>query len=165
MLGAFQNFSKAWMVEKIPDKFCFQLLEPDWEKFAEPLKNGKHRIPALESAKFARFVNGPESFTLDGNFILGEAPELRGYFVCAGFNSAGIANAGGATMGYEHFTVNRFDGFDSQVLECLAQESRLKRAAFILIKRLAVVAAVSGSIAGWIGVRTIEPPVWTVTLT
>ena len=68
-------------------------------------------------------------------------------------------------MGYENLTVNRFDGFDSQVLECLAQESRLKRAAFILIKRLAVVAAVSGSIAGWIGVRTIEPPVWTVTLT
>jgi 4-methylaminobutanoate oxidase (formaldehyde-forming) len=96
MLGAFQNLSKAWMVETIPDKFSFQLLEPDWEKFAEPLKNGKHRIPALETAKFARFVNGPESFTPDNNFIMGEAPGLRNLFVAAGFNSVGIASAGGA---------------------------------------------------------------------
>src|ERR1044071_7249260 len=96
MLGAFQNFSKAWMVEKIPDKFSFQLLEPDWEKFSEPLTNGKHRIPALETAGFAKFVNGPESFTPDNNFIMGEAPGLRNLYVAAGFNSAGIASAGGA---------------------------------------------------------------------
>jgi sarcosine dehydrogenase len=96
MLGAFQSFSKAWMVQKIPDKFSFQLLEPDWEKFAEPLKNGKHRIPALETAKFAKFVNGPESFTPDNNFIMGEASGLRNLFVAAGFNSVGIASAGGA---------------------------------------------------------------------
>src|SRR5512144_2053244 len=54
------------------------------------------RIPALDSAEVKLLLNGPESFTPDGNFILGEAPELAGYFVCAGFNSAGIANAGGA---------------------------------------------------------------------
>jgi 4-methylaminobutanoate oxidase (formaldehyde-forming) len=96
MLGAFQNFSKAWMIEKIPDKFSFQLLEPDWEKFSEPLNNGKHRIPALETAGFAKFVNGPESFTPDNNFIMGEAPGLRNLYVAAGFNSVGIASAGGA---------------------------------------------------------------------
>ena len=96
MLGAFQNFSKAWMVQKVPDNFSFQLLEPDWEKFAEPLRNGKHRIPALETARFAKFVNGPESFTPDNNFIMGEAPGLRNLFVAAGFNSVGIASAGGA---------------------------------------------------------------------
>ena len=96
MLGAFQAHSKAWMVDRVPDKFSFQLLDPDWEKFAEPLKNGKHRIPALETTKFAKFVNGPESFTPDNNFILGEAPEMKGLFVAAGFNSVGIASAGGA---------------------------------------------------------------------
>jgi heterotetrameric sarcosine oxidase gamma subunit len=96
MLGAFQNFSKPWMVEKIPDSFSYQLLEPDWEKFAEPLANGKHRIPALETAKFAKFVNGPESFTPDNSFLMGETPELRNLFVLAGFNSVGIASAGGA---------------------------------------------------------------------
>ena len=96
MLGAFQNFSKPWMVDRIPDDFSYQLLEPDWDKFAEPLANGKHRIPALQEAKFAKFVNGPESFTPDNSFLMGETPELRNLFVLAGFNSVGIASAGGA---------------------------------------------------------------------
>jgi hypothetical protein len=61
-------------------------------------------------------------------------------------------------MGSEHFAVNRFDGLDRQMLERLAQDKRLKSAAFFLIKRFAVLAAVSGSIVGWIGVKTIEPP-------
>ena len=61
-------------------------------------------------------------------------------------------------MGGEHFAVNRFDGLDRQMLERLAQERRLKSAAFFLIKRLVVVAAVRGSITGWMGVKTIEPP-------
>ena len=60
------------------------------------MQNALHRTPCLETAQVKMLLNGPESFTLDGNFLLGEAPELRGYFVCAGFNSAGIANAGGA---------------------------------------------------------------------
>ena len=96
MLGAFQESSKPWMVDKVPETFSFQLLEPDWEKFSVPLANGKHRIPALEKCKFAKFVNGPESFTPDNNFIMGEAPEIRHLFVAAGFNSVGIASAGGA---------------------------------------------------------------------
>jgi glycine cleavage system aminomethyltransferase T/glycine/D-amino acid oxidase-like deaminating enzyme len=96
LLGAFQDCSKAWMVDKIPDGFSFQLLEPDWEKFTEPLKSGQWRIPALQNTRFAKFVNGPESFTPDNNFIMGEAPEIRGLFVAAGFNSVGIASAGGA---------------------------------------------------------------------
>jgi 4-methylaminobutanoate oxidase (formaldehyde-forming) len=96
MLGAFQEFSKAWTVDRVPGDFSFKLLEPDWEKFAVPLANGRHRIPALAACKFAKFVNGPESFTPDNNFIMGEAPELRNLFVAAGFNSVGIASAGGA---------------------------------------------------------------------
>jgi sarcosine dehydrogenase len=96
MLGAFQEFSKPWMVERIPERFSFQLLEPDWEKFSVPLANGKHRIPALEKCKFAKFVNGPESFTPDNNFIMGETPQIRRLYVAAGFNSVGIASAGGA---------------------------------------------------------------------
>ena len=60
------------------------------------MTNAIHRTPCLETAQIKMLLNGPESFTPDGNFILGEAPEVRGYFVCAGFNSAGIANSGGA---------------------------------------------------------------------
>jgi sarcosine dehydrogenase len=96
MLGAFQKYTKPWLANPIPGNFSYQLLDPDWEKFAEPLKAGQWRIPALEHAKFAKFVNGPESFTPDNNFIMGEAPELRRLFVAAGFNSVGIASAGGA---------------------------------------------------------------------
>ena len=96
MLGAFQDHSKPWNVAKIPNPFSFQLLEPDWDKFTVPLANGRHRIPALQNCKFEKFVNGPESFTPDNNFIMGEAPELKHLFVAAGFNSVGIASAGGA---------------------------------------------------------------------
>ncbi len=96
MLGAFQKYTKAWMVDRIPDTFSFQLLEPDWAKYQEPLANGRWRIPALEKCKFEKFVNGPESFTPDNNFLLGETPELRNLFVACGFNSVGIASAGGA---------------------------------------------------------------------
>ncbi|PYI86499.1 MAG: hypothetical protein DME26_08985 [Verrucomicrobia bacterium] len=96
VLGAFQAESKAWRVERVPDNFSFQLLDPDWERYAEPLKNGKWRIPALETCRFAKFVNGPESFTPDNNFIMGETTELGNLFVAAGFNSVGIASAGGA---------------------------------------------------------------------
>src|SRR5262249_24220468 len=73
-----------------------QLLPEDWDQFEILMTNAIHRTPCLETAQVKLLLNGPESFTLDGNFILGEAPELRGFYVCAGFNSAGIANAGGA---------------------------------------------------------------------
>jgi len=83
-------------VAAIPERFEFQLLPEDWDQFEPLMTNAIHRTPCLETAEIKLLLNGPESFTLDGNFILGEAPELRRYFVCAGFNSAGIANAGGA---------------------------------------------------------------------
>ncbi|MGK0187726.1 MAG: glycine cleavage system aminomethyltransferase T/glycine [Verrucomicrobiales bacterium] len=95
-LGAFQARSKPWMVERIPSDFSCGLLEDDWSHFAGPLADGKHRIPALENAAFPKFVNGPESFTPDNQFIMGEPAGFDGLFVLAGFNSVGIASAGGA---------------------------------------------------------------------
>lgn len=96
VMGGFEPVAKPWNVPRIPEGFEFRLLPEDWDHFAILMRNAIHRTPCLETAQIRMLVNGPESFTLDGNFILGEAPELRGYFVCAGFNSAGIANAGGA---------------------------------------------------------------------
>src|SRR5882757_9429300 len=81
------------------------------------------------------------------------------------FQQGLIANTRCAAVSSEHCTVDRFDGFDRQMLEPLAQERRLKSAVFFLINRFAVVAAVSGSITGWMGVKTIEPPGWIVTFT
>ena len=96
VMGGFEPQAKPWNVDPIPDGFEFQLLPEDWDHFEILMRNAIHRTPCLETAEVKLLLNGPESFTLDGNFILGEAPELAGYFVCAGFNSAGIANSGGA---------------------------------------------------------------------
>ncbi len=96
VMGGFEPAAKPWNRDPIPDGFEFQLLPEDWDHFEVLMKNAIHRTPCLETAEVKLLLNGPESFTPDGNFILGEAPELAGYFVCAGFNSAGIANSGGA---------------------------------------------------------------------
>jgi heterotetrameric sarcosine oxidase gamma subunit len=96
VMGGFEPVAKPWNVDRIPDRFEFQLLPEDWDQFEVLMRNALHRMPKLESAEVKLLLNGPESFTLDGNFLLGEVPELNGYFVCAGFNSAGIANSGGA---------------------------------------------------------------------
>lgn len=95
-LGAFQWRSKPWQIgDTVPGDFAFGLLPDDWEKFAEPWAAGKHRIPALRTAKFPKFVNGPESFTPDNSFLMGPPAGTEGLFVLAGFNSVGIASAGG----------------------------------------------------------------------
>ena len=96
VMGGFEPVAKPWNVSPIPPNFEFQLLPEDWDQFEILMTNAIHRAPCLETAQVKMLLNGPESFTGDGNFILGEAPEVGGYFVCAGFNSAGIANAGGA---------------------------------------------------------------------
>ncbi len=96
VMGGFEPEAKPWNVARIPEHFEFQLLPEDWDHFEILMRNAIHRTPCLETAAIKLLLNGPESFTPDGNFILGEAPELAGYYVCAGFNSAGIANAGGA---------------------------------------------------------------------
>jgi 4-methylaminobutanoate oxidase (formaldehyde-forming) len=96
VMGGFEPKAKPWNVDPIPPRFAFQLLPEDWDQFEILMENAIHRTPCLATAPVKMLLNGPESFTLDGNFLLGEAPALPGYFVCAGFNSAGIANAGGA---------------------------------------------------------------------
>ena len=96
VMGGFEPNAKPWKMDPIPSTFQFELLDEDWDQFEPLMTNAMHRTPALETAEIKMLLNGPESFTPDGNFILGEAPELRNYFVCAGFNSAGIANSGGA---------------------------------------------------------------------
>jgi glycine cleavage system aminomethyltransferase T/glycine/D-amino acid oxidase-like deaminating enzyme len=95
LMGGFEPVAKPWL-ETIPENFEFQLLPEDWDQFEILMGNAIHRTPCLETAPVKMLLNGPESFTPDGNFIIGEAPELRNFFVSAGFNSSGIANGGGA---------------------------------------------------------------------
>lgn len=96
VMGGFEPQAKPWKMDPIPSTFQFELLDEDWDQFEPLMTAALHRTPCLETAEVKMLLNGPESFTPDGNFILGEAPELRNFFVCAGFNSAGIANSGGA---------------------------------------------------------------------
>lgn len=95
LMGGFEPVAKPWL-ETIPEHFEFQLLAEDWDQFEILMRNAIHRTPCLETAPVKMLLNGPESFTPDGNFIIGEAPEVRSFFVSAGFNSSGIANGGGA---------------------------------------------------------------------
>ncbi len=97
VVGGFEPEAKPWVSpDAIPYPFEFQLLEEDWEHFAPLMESAMHRIPALRDTGIRKFYNGPESFTPDNQFLLGAAPEVRGFYVGAGFNSVGIASAGGA---------------------------------------------------------------------
>ena len=97
LVGGFEPVAKPWVSpDAIPYPFEFALLDEDWEHFEVLMDSAVHRIPALADTGIRKFYNGPESFTPDNQFLLGEAPELPGFFVGAGFNSVGIASAGGA---------------------------------------------------------------------
>ena len=98
VMGGYEPNPKPWAIEGFPETFSFQLLEDDLEHFEPLLELAAGRVPAMQTAGIKEFINGPESFTPDGNFILGEAPEVRGVFVGAGFNAFGIASGGGAGM-------------------------------------------------------------------
>ena len=96
LVGSFEPNARAIGLNQLPKDFAFDLLAEDWDHFEPMLKNGIHRVPALEQAEARMLLNGPESFTPDGRFLLGESPELRGFFLGCGMNSAGMASSGGA---------------------------------------------------------------------
>jgi glycine cleavage system T protein len=98
MLGAFEPVAKPWGMDGIGEDFCFDQLPEDMDHFEPILEMGVNRMPMLASAGIHTFFNGPESFTPDDRYYLGEAPELGGYWVAAGYNSIGIVSSGGAGM-------------------------------------------------------------------
>ena len=96
LLGAFEPNAKPWGSDGISEDFCFDELAEDFDHFMPVLENAMGRVPALENIGIRKFFNGPESFTPDVSYLLGEAPELGNFYVAAGFNSIGIQSAGGA---------------------------------------------------------------------
>ncbi len=96
VMGGYEPNPIPWALNGIPEGFHFALLDSNSDHFEPLMTQALARVPALDTAGIKRFINGPESFTPDGNFILGEAPEVENYFVGAGFNAFGIASAGGA---------------------------------------------------------------------
>lgn len=126
LVGCFEPVAKPLPLEKLPVGAEFVELPEDWEQFAEPMTNAIELLPVLEQAPIRRFLNGPESFTPDNKFVLGEAPELARFFVAAGFNSQGILSAAGAgkvisewivegqpTVDLAELDISRFAGFQN----------------------------------------------------
>jgi 4-methylaminobutanoate oxidase (formaldehyde-forming) len=106
MLGLFESVCAPWQVGRIPEDFSFGQLPPDWDRMAPYLEKAMARIPASSQLGVRTFFCGPESFTPDLQPVVGEAPELRNYFVAAGLNSIGILTGGGIGRALAHWIVN-----------------------------------------------------------
>ena len=93
-MGGYERDPAPWSLDGVPPDFNGRLLAPDWPRFAAIMDGAVRRVPAIADAEVTRLINGPEAFTPDNEFILGES-EVRGFFVAAGFCAHGIAGAGG----------------------------------------------------------------------
>jgi len=110
--GGYEPNPKPWATQGIPEGFHFELLTSDWDHYGQFMENALARVPALATAGVKQLINGPESFTPDGNFILGEASEQPGIFIGAGFNAFGIASGGGAGMALAEWVAKGAAPFD-----------------------------------------------------
>lgn len=95
LVGAFEPNARPWGMDGISEDFCFDEIAGSFEHFEPLLMDAMRRVPALENAGILKFFCGPESFTPDVRYHLGESAELKGCFVAAGLNSIGLQSAGG----------------------------------------------------------------------
>lgn len=112
VMGGYEPNPIPWSETYVPEDFAFRLLEDDWEHFEPVMNLALGRVPALSYAGVKQMVNGLESFTPDGNWMIGETPEVRNLFIGAGFNAFGIASAGGAGMALAEWIVDGEPPFD-----------------------------------------------------
>lgn len=112
VMGGYEPNPIPWATQGVPKAFDFQLLPSNFDHFEQIVDLALPRVPALEHAGIKQLLNGPESFTPDGNFILGEAPEMANVFVGAGFNAFGIAAGGGAGMALAEWVANGAPPYD-----------------------------------------------------
>lgn len=106
MIGLFEPVCAPWQVDGIPKNFSFAEIEPDWERMGPFVEKAMSRVPICFELGIKKFFCGPESFTPDLCPIVGEAPELRNYFVAAGLNSVGIITGGGLGRVLAHWIIN-----------------------------------------------------------
>jgi 4-methylaminobutanoate oxidase (formaldehyde-forming) len=96
LVGLFEPVAAPWSLDKIPENFSFGEIPSDWDRLAPFLDRALEILPGVEDVGIRKLFTGPESFTPDNGFLMGEAPELDNFFVAAGFNSLGILTGGGA---------------------------------------------------------------------
>jgi glycine cleavage system aminomethyltransferase T/glycine/D-amino acid oxidase-like deaminating enzyme len=112
MVGLFEPICAPWKVEGVPDDFSFGELTPDWERMGPYVEKAMSRVPATLDVGVKKFFCGPESFTPDLSPCVGEAPELKNYFVAAGLNSIGILTGGGLGRVLAHWIVDGLPSVD-----------------------------------------------------
>ena len=112
VMGGYEPNGILWAEKGIPDRFDFQLLQSNFDHFEQLIDLALPRVPRLREVGIKQLLNGPESFTPDGNFIIGEAPEKANIFVGAGFNAFGIAAGGGSGMALAEWVVNGGPPYD-----------------------------------------------------
>ena len=112
LVGCFEPLGKPIAPGILDETFEFGLLPEDWDHFEPMMMNALHRLPPLETAEVKMLLNGPESFTPDGTFMLGETAETKGLFLGCGMNSVGIASGGGAGMNLAHCIVHGHTAYD-----------------------------------------------------
>ena len=112
MAGFFEPRGKVWNLDGIPRDFSFGTLPEDWDHIGPVFERSIHRVPALGECGIQLFFNGPEAFTPDGVYYLGEAPQVDGCFVAAGFNSVGIQSAGGVGWALADWIADRHPPMD-----------------------------------------------------
>lgn len=95
LIGCFEPNARPIGMDKLPADFSFDLLDENWDHFEPAMMSALRRIPALKSVEVRTLINGPESFTPDDRFMLGEAPEVGGFFLGCGMGSVGMASGGG----------------------------------------------------------------------
>ncbi|HEX4619571.1 MAG TPA: FAD-dependent oxidoreductase, partial [Steroidobacteraceae bacterium] len=121
LVGWFEAQAKPWAERGIPESCAFEQLPPDLAHIEPLFAGAMHRVPVLETTGVQVFFNGPESFTPDDRYLLGEVPGLRGFYVAAGFNSIGIQSAGGAGKVLADWIVDGhppFDLWDVDIRRC-----------------------------------------------
>lgn len=117
MVGFFEPIAAPWGVNGIPEDFAFGEIQPDWDRMMPYIETAMERIPTLKEAGIHKFFCGPESFTPDGGPLLGEAPELKNFFVAAGLNSLGILQSGGVGRIMAQWIVNGYCPVEAQYLD------------------------------------------------
>jgi glycine cleavage system aminomethyltransferase T/glycine/D-amino acid oxidase-like deaminating enzyme len=137
VMGGYERHPAPWGLDGIPPDFNGQLLPEDWERFEELLTNAVVRVPELEEAEVVKLVNGPEAFTPDGEFILGET-DVRGFWVAAGFCAHGLAGAGGMGRLVAEWIVEGLPSLDVWEMDSRRFGSAYRSPAYTLARTLEV---------------------------
>jgi glycine cleavage system aminomethyltransferase T/glycine/D-amino acid oxidase-like deaminating enzyme len=139
VMGGYERHPAPWSLDGIPPDFNGKLLPPDWPRFEEISAGAVRRVPAMADAGVKQLINGPEAFTPDNEFILGES-EVRGFFVAAGFSAHGIAGAGGMGRQMAHWIVDGEPELDLWTMDIRRFGSQYRSQAYTLARTTEVYA-------------------------